>query len=213
MVCSFYCYFQVLHNNSNYPLSSLDSGIMRTKTASFLDLSKDDDRDMTDLSDMKANAGTVATVAATDMSFPTFVPDIKLPPFPVPMSAMDTALSTQPSDNDFRGSAIPRYTFDRKCVRSPSPTSRNVFCGNVDLLANRIGQFYPVPHVFQHHQHHHLSKHFHHMLNQHNFLQTNATSNMDRTGGADASGTLNLSTNQYHQSQAHLLHQQHSRPN
>lgn len=203
---------------------------MGTKNTSFLDLSKDDDRDMTDLSDMKANAGTAAAVAAAtaaaEMSFPAFVPDIKLPQFPV-MSAMDAALSAQPVENDFRSAAVSRYAFDRKCVRSPSPTSPSVFFGNTDLLANRIGQFYPrpVPHVFQHH---HLSKHFHpwhpdvsffdgkqiggHRKSprpatlMHNFLQAGGGAH---TGGTSASGTLNLSTSQYHQTQAHLLHQQH----
>lgn len=198
-----------------------------TKTATFLDLSKDNDRDMSDLADMKAGAGTVA---AAEMSFPTFVPEIKLPQFPV--MTLDGPLSGQPVENDFRGTAASRYTFDRKCVRSPSPTSPSVFFSNTDMLANRIGQFYPrpVPHVFQHH---HLSKHFHPWhpdvgffdgkqsagprksprpaALMHNFLQAGGNT----TGGTSASATLNLSTTQYHQTQAHLLHQQHhhSRPN
>lgn len=224
-------YFQVLHNNSNYSLNNLDSGTIGTKSASFLDLSKDDDRDMTDLSEMQTSAGSAAAVAAaaaaaaaaSEMTFSSFVPDIKLPQFPI-MSTMDAASAVQP---------VERYSFDRKCVRSPSPTSASVFFGNTDLLANRIGQFYPrpVPHVFQHH---HLSKHFHpwhpdmgffegkQIISgprksprptalMHNFLQTGGT----HAGGATGSGTLNLSTNQYHQTQAHLLHQHHhhSRPN
>lgn len=192
---------------------------------------------MTDLSDMKAIAGTgaavvaVAAAAAAEMSFPTFVPDIKLPQFPV-LTTIDVPLSGQPIENDFRGTAASRYTFDRKCVRSPSPTSPSVFFGNTDMLANRIGQFYPrpVPHVFQHH---HLSKHFHPWHPDvgffegkqiagprksprpaalvHNFLQAGG----NVAGGTSGSGSLNLSTNQYHQTQAHLLHQQHhhSRPN
>lgn len=233
--CFSFCNFQVLHNNSNYPLNNLDGGLIGTKTVPFHDLSRDDDRDMTDLSDMKANAGTAVAVAAAaaavEMSFPTFVPDIKLSQFPV-MTTMEGTLSAQPVENDFRDSAVSRYAFDRKCVRSPSPTSPSVFFGNTDLLANRIGQFYPrpVPHVFQHH---HLSKHFHPwnpdvgffegkqisgprksprpVALMHNFLQASGTHSV----GTNATGTLNLSTNQYHQTQAHLLHQphHHSRPN
>lgn len=225
---AYFLNFQVVQNNSNYSLNNFDG----TRSTPFMDLSKDEDRDMTDLSDMNADASTAAAAAAasaaSEMSFPTFVPDIKLPQFPV-MSAMDAALSAQSVENEFRGS---RYTFDRKCVRSPSPTSSNVFFGNSDLLANRIGQFYPrpMPQIFQHH---HLSKHFHpwhpdvsffegkqiggHRKSprpatlMHNFLQSGGA----LASGSNTSGTLNLSTNQYHQSPAHLLHQQqhHSRQN
>lgn len=184
--------FQVLHNNSNYPLSNLDGGIIGTKAAPFLDLSKDDDRDMTDLSDMKSNASTAAAVAAaaaaTEMSFPTFVPDY-------------TSIATlRPVFFDCNTKSADYFLPVEQKVLQPNPTIMN----------------------------HHLSKHFHpwhpHVgffegqkfasprksprpaALMHNFLQA---------GGAHAGGTLNLSTNQYHQTQAHLLHQQHhhSRPN
>lgn len=216
-------------NSGNY---SLDGSGIAMKTTSYLNLAKERDRDVTDVTEIKSGGGARAVVTAADMSFSTFSSEMKLPQFPV-MSAIDATLSVE---NELRGSVTPRYPFDRKWIRSPSPTSSSVFFGNADLLANRIGQFYPrpVPHVFQPH---HLSKNFHPWhpdvgffegkqmtgsrksprptaAAMHNFMESSG----GHAGGNNASGSLNLSTNQYHQTQVHLIHHQpqqhhHPRPN
>lgn len=166
-----------------------------------VNMGKNDENDIADLSDMKSNE--------SDAVFPTFLPEMKLPQF-----SMMSATDAQSIENDFRNS-VTRYAFDRKCMRSPSPSSPNLFFNSSDLLTNRIGQFYPrpVPHVFQHHHHHHISKHFHHMLNHHSFLQTNPIPVAAERSPSRPSNstTLNLSTS-YHQ--AHLnLHPNPSRQN
>lgn len=172
---------------------------------------KDDERDITDLTEIKSN-GSIYEMETTFSPF--LSTDRKLSQFSTITTPSDSQI-VQTIENDFRNT-VSRYTFDRKCIRSPSPTSSNLFFNSTDLLTNRIGQFYPRPnpHVFQHHHHHHLSKHFHQMLNHHNFLQTNPISvPIERSPNRNSINNTALNLNANYNQTHHNLHPDPTRQN
>lgn len=156
---------------------------------SLLDLSKTDARNTSELGDTKLNTQMGESSVSSHSLF-----ELKS------LKSLDTSITQQTSEIDYRN-AVSRTSLEQKFIKSPSPPlplspAANLILNNPNLLANRIGQFYPRPgqHAIhnQHHHQHQISKHFHQMLNQHNFLRANSPL-IERP----TNGSINLSSTQH----------------